>query len=202
MSVPVSALNAHQIREGVHTAYSTVAENPKGEHPFPVGRAFAEQLGYPPELLDRLPQPAVEAFAGVSNVSLLADIPPGAAVLDLGCGAGLDSLIAATRTGPAGSVTGVDFSEAMLLRARQSAAEAGLSNVAFEHSLAESLPLEAASVDVGLVNGIFNLNLVREPILAELARVMRPGGTVYAAEIVLREPLPEHERQNVTNWFA
>src|SRR6266851_2483145 len=104
--------------EAVRSAYSSAARQPGGAHPFPVGRELAASLGYPPELLDSIPSVAVEAFAGVSNVAVVAEIPAGARVLDLGCGAGLDALIAAGRVGARGRVLGVDFSEAMLARAR------------------------------------------------------------------------------------
>ncbi len=193
---------AEQLRQGVHRAYSAVAEHPQTEHPFPVGRQFAASLGYPPEWLANLPAFAVEAFAGVSNVAIFADIPQGATVLDLGCGAGLDSLIAARRVGPAGRVIGVDFSESMLARARQAAIEAGFDNTEFRYADAEALFVEDNSIDVALVNGIFNLNPAREAIFRELARVVRPGGAVYGAEIILREPLPPEEQASETNWFA
>jgi SAM-dependent methyltransferase len=117
------------LRDKVWTAYSTAAEKPQEEHAFPVGRAFAESLGYPADLLDQLPAVASDAFAGVSNVSTFAEIPSGATILDLGCGAGLDALIAGRRVGPAGKVIAVDFSTAMLTRARQAAAESGLRNL-------------------------------------------------------------------------
>lgn len=193
---------AERLREGVRRAYSEVAEKPASEHPFPVGREFAVSVGYPPELLAELPVVAVEAFAGLSNVSIFAKIPGGVTVLDLGCGAGLDSLIAARRVGPAGRVIGIDFSQMMLLRARQAAAEAGAENVEFDCAGAERLLLETGSVDVALVNGIFNLNPARELIFTELARVVRPGGTVYAAEIILRNPLPAETQTSEANWFA
>jgi ubiquinone/menaquinone biosynthesis C-methylase UbiE len=186
----------------VRQAYSAAAENPQADHPFPVGRQFAESLGYAPELLTSVPVSSVEAFSGVSNVAVFADIPVGATVLDLGCGAGLDSLTAATQVGPGGRVIGVDFSRPMLARARASAAEAGLDNVEFHQADAERLFLENACIDVALVNGIFNLNPARYLIFRELARVMRPGGAVYAAEIILREPLPPEEQASETNWFA
>jgi SAM-dependent methyltransferase len=193
---------ARQLREGVWRAYSNVAEQPEAGHPFAVGRQFAEQLGYPQELLDALPTVAVEAFTGVSNVSLFADLPVGARVLDLGCGAGLDSLIAARRVGPMGSVVGVDFSESMLARARQAASQAQASNVEFRPGDAERLPLDEASIDIALVNGLFNLNPAREAIFRELARVVRPGGVAYSAEMILRGPLPPDEQASLTNWFA
>jgi SAM-dependent methyltransferase len=193
---------AAQLREGVHRAYSAAADNPQAEHPFPVGRQFAESLGYSPEVLAGLPAAAVDAFAGVSNMAVLAEIPPGATVLDLGCGAGLDSLIAARQVGPMGQVVGIDFSEAMLQRARQAALETRIDNVVFRQADAEQLSLDDASIDVALVNGIFNLNPARDCIFRELARVMRPGGTVYSAEIILREPLPPEVQASETNWFA
>lgn len=190
------------IRIGVQQAYSAAAENPQAEHPFPVGRQFAESLGYSPEVLTGIPAVAIDAFAGVSNVAVFAEIPPGATVLDLGCGAGLDSLIAARRVGPTGQVIGLDFSPAMLQRAQQAAAEAGVEQVDFRRSEAETLHVETASIDVALINGIFNLNPTREQIFHELARVVRPGGVVYAAELILRGPLPPEVQANEANWFA
>lgn len=143
----------------------------------------------------------MEAFCGVSNVSLFADIPEGAVVLDIGVGAGLDTLIAARRTGERGRVIGVDFSEGMLARARQAVCEARVRNVELYLADARRLPLEEESVDVALVNGIFNLNPARQAIFCELFRVLKPGGSVYVAELVLSAPLPEEE-QNAANWFA
>jgi SAM-dependent methyltransferase len=192
----------HKIRKGVHDAYSAAAERPSEKHPFPVGRRFAERLGYPPSILDRLPAAAVQAFAGVSNVSIFAEIPEGSIVLDLGCGAGLDSLVAAQRTGPEGRVVGVDFSRAMLTRARRSAHESGATNTEFFEAGAEELPLERAAFDVALVNGIFNLNPERASIFRELARVVRPGGTVYGAELILKGALPDSAKGGDDDWFA
>jgi len=189
------------IRERVREAYSAVATDPGGRHPFPVGRQFAEQVGYPVELLDALPAGAVEAFAGVSNVALVAPLRAGARVLDVGCGAGLDTLIAARRVGPSGSVIGIDFSESMLRRARSAAAEAGVANVELRRASAERLPLAAASVDVTLVNGLFNLNPARRSLLEEIARVLRAGGTLFAAELILTGPLPA-ESMSDADWFA
>ena len=190
------------LRGKVREAYSAAAHSPTDQHPFPVGRVFAESLGYPAALLDTLPSGAVEAFAGVSNVSLFAEIPEGATVLDLGCGAGLDSLVAARRAGPSGKVIGIDFSETMLGRARKAAQEAAVRNVSFEQADAERLPLVPASIDVALVNGIFNLNPARESIFRELARVLHPGGGVYAAELILARALPANVQQSDADWFA
>jgi arsenite methyltransferase len=190
------------LRDKVHGAYSAAAERPEAEHAFPVGRQFAESLGYPADLLASLPNAACDAFAGVSNVSLFADVPVGATVLDLGCGAGLDTLIAARRVGSLGKVIGVDFSKPMLARARDAVVESGVTNIELRQADAEQLPIGDSQIDVALVNGIFNLNPMRDAIFRELARVVRPGGAVYAAELILTQPLPSETRVSEKNWFA
>ncbi|MEW6253263.1 MAG: methyltransferase domain-containing protein [Planctomycetota bacterium] len=190
------------LRDAVQEAYSAAARQPEGKHTFPVGRRFAESVGYPRELLDSLPAVAVTAFAGVSNVALWAEIPPGCVVLDLGCGAGLDTLIAGRRTGASGKVHGVDFSAAMQRRAQQAVEESGAENVELHEADAEELPLPDAPVDVTLVNGIFNLNPRRTEIFNQLARVVRPRGEVFGAELILAQPLPDGERTCAANWLA
>ncbi|HVP45765.1 MAG TPA: methyltransferase domain-containing protein [Bryobacteraceae bacterium] len=189
------------IRDSVRDTYSAAAAQPSESHPFPVGRSFAESIGYSIELLKSIPDDCVDRFAGVSNISVTAQIPAGATVLDLGCGAGLDSMIASWRIGARGRVVGVDFSPVMLDQARRGTSQAGIENTLFCRADAERLPLPDASIDVALVNGIFNLNPARECIFHELARVVRKGGTVHAAELILSAPLPPAE-QNAANWFA
>lgn len=198
----MTTASASKLRERVRRAYSEAAERTGDDHPFPLGRDCALSLGYPQDLLESLPSVAVDAFVGVSNVAVFAHIPPGSRVLDLGCGAGLDSLIAAQRAGPEGRVVGVDFSEAMLDRARRAAKSMAGHRVQFLHGDAESLELEDASMDIALVNGLFNLNPRRGEIFQELARVLRPGGALYAAELILREPLPAHIKNSEADWFA
>lgn len=180
------------LRDGVREAYSSAASAPDAPHPFPVGAAFAREVGYS----DEFPALALDAFAGVSNVAVFADLRSDARVLDLGCGAGLDSIVAGRR---ARMVLGVDFSPAMLLRARQ-AAEGG--NVSFVQADAEQLPLADRAMDTALVNGIFNLNPARDALFHELARIMKPGGAVYGAELILRAPLSEAQRGSTANWFS
>lgn len=153
---------AHQIYKAVERAYSIVAERPRDKHPFPVGRPFAESLGYPKHILSEIPSVSVEAFSGVSNVSVFANIPMGAIVLDLGCGAGLDALIAAKKSGAHGKIIGIDFSSTMLSRAIEAVTEVWVKNVEFLQANAESIPLKNDSIDVALVNGIFNLNPNRD----------------------------------------
>jgi arsenite methyltransferase len=188
-------------REAVRLAYSAAARDPGGEHPFAVGRELALGVGYPPELLDRMPDAAVDTFAGVAAVSVEAEMERGDRVLDLGCGSGLDALTAADRLGQEGQVVGVDFSADMLRRAQRARDANGADQVSLCRASAEALPLADGSVDVALVNGIFNLNPARQAIFGELSRVVRSGGRVYAGELILREPLPPTELTEAS-WFA
>jgi arsenite methyltransferase len=190
------------LRNEVNAAYSAAAQNPRGAHPFPVGRTFAESIGYTPEALGGVPDDCIDAFAGVSNISMTAHIPSGAVVLDLGCGSGLDSLIAARRAGPNGRVIGIDFSDSMLGRAHAGLTKSGMRNVELRKADAEHLPLADSSISIALVNGIFNLNPARDQIFRELARVVRPDGAVYAAELLLGAPLPAEVLNSPANWFA
>lgn len=195
-------ISAERLREGVRRAYSLTAKEPERKHPFPVGRQFAESLGYPRALLRTLPPVAIDAFSGVSNVGVFAEIQEGNRVLDLGCGAGLDTLIAAQRVGARGKAIGIDFSEAMLARARQAADEITARNIHLCHASGERLPLRDGCIDRVLVNGIFNLNPYREAIFREVARVVRPGGRAYVAELILTQPLPRETRITEDDWFA
>ncbi|OPY79959.1 MAG: Demethylmenaquinone methyltransferase [Syntrophorhabdus sp. PtaU1.Bin153] len=193
---------AKRLYEGVRRTYSAVAEKPSEWHPFPVGRDFVESLGYPKALLQTLPALSVDAFAGLSNVSLYAEIPEGSTVLDLGCGAGLDTFIAARRTGPNGRVIGIDFSRSMVDRALRALKETGLANIEFCEAPAEHLPSRNGEIDVAIINGIFNLNPNREAIFAELARVVRQNGHVYASELILIKPVANPAPSAEDDWFA
>lgn len=173
----------------VREAYSRAALRPDEKHPFPVGAALAESLGYARPLLTDYPS-AAEAFAGVSCVPAFAGLDARMTVLDLGCGAGLDSLAVAPRVR---KVIGLDFSAEMLARAALH-----LETVQGE---AGRLPFAAASFDAVLANGIFNLNPRREEIFSEIARVLRPGGCAWGAELILQAPLGEEARSRA-NWFA
>jgi arsenite methyltransferase len=200
--MPLSSTSTVQLRDRVRGSYSVAAEHPDQKHAFPVGRTFAESIGYPSDLLASLPSAACDAFAGVSNVSVFAELPVGVTVLDLGCGSGTDTLIAARRVGASGKVIGVDFSGSMLSRARQGVAESGVVNVELRESDVERLPIADDEIDVAIVNGIFNLNPAREAIFRELARVVRHTGTVYVAELILSQALPPEARANESDWFA
>ncbi len=198
----IDSPQAQELLEKVREAYSNAAESPEDSHPFPLGYDFALSLGYPEDVLQSLPESSVRRFTGVSNVSIFAKIPAGSTILDFGCGAGTDSLIAATKTGPSGRVYGVDFSSTMLSYARAGASEAGAANVEFRESEGEHIPFADGTFDVAMVNGIFNLNPSRTGLFQELARVIRPGGVLYGAEIVLCEAMEDEERAGLSNWFS
>ena len=200
-SLSVSDEIRTRLRDAVRRVYSA-AGDPSVKHPFPVGRNFATSLGYPADLLASVPSVCIDAFTGVSNVAVFADIPQNARALDLGCGAGLDTVIAAERLGARGRVIGIDFSGEMLACAREGAAHVGSGKVTLCRADAERLPIQDGAMDVALVNGIFNLNPAREQIFKELARVIRGGGSVFAAELILREPLPSTTVFSEADWFA
>lgn len=191
-----------KLRQGVRDSYSRAATSPRGKHPFPVGANFAVSLGYDLGLLTTIPVRSQESFVGVANVPGFAELHESATVLDIGCGAGLDALIAARRVGAGGQVIGLDFSPAMLARAEESAREGRLTNLRFICGEAERLPIADGSVDVVLVNGIFNLNPDRNGVFREISRVTRHGGKVYAAELVLTGPLKKRKLQRVDDWFS
>jgi SAM-dependent methyltransferase len=198
----VDSTSPDELLVKVREAYSGASDNPGGSHPFPLGFDFALSLGYPEALLRSLPQSSVARFTGVSNVPVFADIPAGSKVLDLGCGGGTDSLIAAAKTGSTGQVYGVDFSTSMLSQARAGAAESGTDNVEFHEAAGQRIPFATGTFDVALVNGIFNLNPNRSGLFQELARVIRPGGVLYGGEIILCEPMCDEERAGLSNWFS
>jgi len=198
----MGSMGSNSTRDRVRLAYSEAAREPGGSHPFPVGRRFAKSVGYPVALLKTIPQISIESFTGVSNVSVFAEIGVGMTVLDLGCGAGLDAIVASRRVGARGRVIGVDFSTDMVIKARCAADESGADNLEFTIAAGESLPIETGSVDLVLVNGIFNLNPHRNSLFREIARVVRPGGKVWSAEIVLEAALPDAHRRSEAAWFA
>ena len=194
-------MTVDEIREAVRRRYGAVGASPHAGFTFPVGRAFAEAVGYPADLLNALPADAAAAFAGVAYPTPHAGLRPGETVVDLGCGAGLDSLCAARLVGPSGCVIGIDFAPAMVTRARRAIAAADAPNVEVRISDGVSLPVENGGADVVIVNGIFNLNPEKNLLPAEVYRALRPGGRLVAAEIVLTAPLPEGEGRTLDDWF-
>src|SRR5881296_2961858 len=155
MAVDVE-IDVELLKSEIKKTYACVSDDPEQEFIFPTGRAWAEDLGYPPQLAN-VPEASVESFAGVANPFSLGEIEEGATVLDLGCGAGSDLLIAAQMVGPSGRAIGVDMTPSMVERARASAAEMGLQNVELHESLIESVPVSDASVNVVISNGVIDL---------------------------------------------
>lgn len=197
----LEAVGADAIRQGVAAKYDEVARHPSGRFRFPVGRTFAEQVGYPPALLAEFPASAAESFAGVAAPILAAGVQPGETVLDLGSGAGLDAIIAARLAGPSGRVIGVDMAPEMLAKARANAEAAGLAHVEFRPGCAEALPVADAEVDLVHINGLLNLSPEKPRVLGEIHRVLRPGGRFVMAEIVTDGSLPPAEVKTLEDWF-
>ena len=188
------------LRSEIEKTYTEVSTEPAKDFIFPTGRSWAEELGYPQPELSRVPEATVESFAGVANPHVLGRIDEGATVLDLGCGAGTDLLIAAQMVGPSGSVIGVDMTASMLERAGASAAEMGLSNVELHESLIESLPVPDASVDIVISNGVIDLVPDKDAVFDEIDRVLRPGGRMQIADVVIHTEVSEDARDRIDLW--
>jgi arsenite methyltransferase len=187
------------LREEIEKAYTDVSTKPEDDFIFPTGRAWAEDLDYPPELAN-VPEASVESFAGVANHFVLGRIEEGATVLDLGCGAGADLLVAAQMVGPDGKAIGIDMTPSMLERARASAREMGLGNVELHEGLIESLPLEDESVDVVISNGVIDLVPDKDTVFDEIGRVLRPGGRLQIADVVIHKEVSEDARERIDLW--
>ncbi len=192
--------NAEEIRAAVGQRFAQVAHSPGQEKKFPVGPASAKKLGYSPAEIDALPASVTESFCGVGNPLGLGEIRPGENVLDLGSGAGLDSLLAAQRVGPTGRVIGVDLCLEMVEKARRNASLLGLHNVEFLHAGIENVPLPDGSVDVVISNGVFNLCPDKPGVLAEAFRVLRPGGRLQMADILLHDDVTPEEVAHKGEW--
>jgi SAM-dependent methyltransferase len=188
------------LRAEIRKTYTDVSTATEREFIFPTGRAWAQELGYPEPELSRVPDATVESFAGVANHWRLGRVGSGEVVLDLGCGAGTDLLIAAQMTGPEGRVVGVDMTAGMLERANTSAGAMGLANVELHEALIEALPVEDASVDVVISNGVLDLVPDKDAVLDEIDRVLRPGGRLQLADVVIRTELSEDARARIDLW--
>jgi arsenite methyltransferase len=194
-------LNTAVLRSEISSIYGRVAAEPDGEFHFHRGRAYAaEFLGYDADEMAALPPDCTASFAGVGNPLAIGQIHAGETVLDVGCGAGMDLLLAAARTGSGGHAIGVDMTDAMVERARKSAATAGMLQVEVRKGDATSLPIADSSIDIVSSNGVLNLVPEKERGFGEIVRVLKPGGRLHLADIALDVELPEDARRNIDLW--
>jgi SAM-dependent methyltransferase len=187
------------LKSEIKKTYSSVSEEPGKDFIFPTGRAWAEDLGYPDELAN-VPESAVESFAGVANPWTMGRLAAGERVLDLGSGAGTDSLVAAQMVGADGHVTGIDMTAPMLAKARAAATEMGVANVEFVEGEAERLPFADASFDVVVSNGVIDLVPDKDAVFAELYRVLAPGARMQIADVTIQNPVSEEGRRKIDLW--
>ena len=199
MAVEVG-VDVEVLKYEIKKTYARVSQEPEEDFIFPTGRAWALDLGYPRDLVARLPEAAAESFAGVANPFALGGLEAGEEVLDVGSGAGTDSLVAAQMIGPGGRVTGVDMTPEMLAKARAAAAEMGASNVEFLEGEAERLPFEDESFDVVLSNGVIDLIPDKDAVFFEIQRVLRPGGRIQIADVTIQNPVSAEGRRNIDLW--
>ena len=189
-----------EVKQQIRTRFADVARSPENEQVFPVGPDSAKAVGYDAKEIDGLPVEVTESFSGVGNPLSLGHIETGHTVLDLGCGAGLDAILAARHVGPEGTVIGIDMTTEMLDKAKQSAVAAGVGNVEFHLGEGDDLPVEDQTVDVVVTNGVFNLCLDKPKVLSELRRVLRPGGYLQMADILLHDDVTQDEVADKGTW--
>jgi SAM-dependent methyltransferase len=200
MNQPSSPVDAEVLRAAIRDEYEVVAREPTRGFHFHTGRLHAARLDYEPTWLDGIPDSAIDSFAGTGSPFRLGALAAGERVLDLGSGAGMDSLIASRMVGPEGRVVGIDMTPAMIERAREGAEEMRATNVDFREGLAEAVPLPDGWADVIISNGVFNLFPDKPAALAEMARVLGPGGRLQIADILLERAVPENAKERIELW--
>jgi arsenite methyltransferase len=202
MTTTESQLDTSELEQRVKRMYEEVALEADNEFHFETGRALAERLGYPAAALDQIPAEAIESFAGVGYFLDLAAIVPGESVMDLGSGSGMDSFLAAALTGASGRVVGIDMTDAQLAKARRLATAGGFANVEFRDGYIERPPVDDATFDCVISNGVINLSPDKPAVFAAAARALRPGGRLALADIVTAEQLPEGVTCDAALWAA
>jgi arsenite methyltransferase len=194
-------LDANLLRRELQKSYARMALFPQRRYHLNLGRALALLVGYFSDDLDALPAGAVDTFSGGGNPLALVDLQPGDALLDVGCGGGLDALLAARRVGPTGRVVGLDLTSEMVRKARENARRARAKNVTFRDGIAEKLPFPDESFDVVIANNVVNnLCFAKVAALDEMFRVLRPGGALAISDVVVQIPIPDDGRAEIGLW--
>jgi len=196
----IPGLDVESLRVAIRDEYSAVAKEPERGFHFHTGRPLARMLGYDEAWLVNIPEPSIASFAGTGNPFSLGAPRPGERVVDVGSGAGIDSLIAARMVGPTGYVVGVDMTPAMLEKARASAAERGLDHLEFCLGFAEELPVPDEWADIVISNGVLNLFPDKTAGLREMARVLKPGGRLQIGDILVGKAVPEAAKRDIDLW--
>jgi SAM-dependent methyltransferase len=199
-SVQPAKVDRARLRSSIQDTYTAVASTPEMGFHFHTGRPLAAMLGYDPGEIGQLPRTTVDSFAGTGNPFSVGRLRPGETVLDIGCGAGFDSLLAARQVGPAGRVIAVDMTDAMLERTREGARALGLTNVDPRIGYAEELPIGEASVDVVISNGVINLTPDKVTVMEEIRRILKPGGRIQIADIVVHREVPQEAKDDIELW--
>jgi arsenite methyltransferase len=193
-------LDVGTLREAIREEYAEVANHPTKAFHFHTGRPLARILEYRDEWLEGIPESSIESFAGTGNPFSLGELRPGERAVDVGCGVGMDSLIAGRMVGPEGRVIGVDMTQVMLEKARAAAEEAGLGNVGFHQSYAEELPVPDGWADVVISNGVLNLMPDKAAVLEEMVRVLKPDGRLQIGDILVQKAVPESAKRKIDLW--
>lgn len=197
---PIDGLDVDQLREAIREEYAAVAAHPEQGFHFHTGRPLAQLLGYEEAWIAGIPEPVIASLAGTGNPFSLGRLAPGERVVDVGCGAGIDTLIASRMVGPEGRAIGVDMTPAMIDKARNGAAAMGASNVRFRVGLAEALPVDDEWADVVISNGVMNLFPDKLAGLREMARVLRRGGRLQIGDILVQKAVGEGGKRNIDLW--
>lgn len=201
---PIAAtpVDPAELREEVRKKYREVAVEPEGDYHFHTGRPLAERLGYDASIVDPMPDAAVESFAGVGNPFSLRSLSSGERVIDIGSGGGFDCFVAAQQVGASGQIVGIDMTDEMLEKSRDTARTMALSQVEFRKGIIEEMPVEDSWADVVISNGVINLCADKRRVFAEIDRVLKPGGHLQFADIANGKPVPEAAINNIDLWTA